>query len=92
MGNHPLLKEQDRKSIDYYSKFDPHETIGLFYDYETNLFYDSFGSIVFNIHRLLSPNQIFLFKHEIRGWNELVYTIPDRTNTFLIDILYYGEH
>lgn len=75
----------------YYSKFDPHDTKTLIYDRRCNCFSNDRGDVIFDINRLLSPNQLFLFRKEIEfSLGEFVYTVPDITNSFLIDI-YYAE-
>lgn len=70
--------------MDYYCDigYDPHDTILLFYDGVNNWFTDgSFGNIVYDIHRLLTPWQIRLFKQQ----GDCVF--PDRTNSFLIELI-----
>lgn len=75
----------------YYSKFDPHDTITLIYDLESNCFMDDRGNIIYDIYKLISPNQLLLFREELPYvFNEFIFTVPDVTNSFLIDI-YYAE-
>lgn len=77
--------------MDYYSKFDPHDTKALVYDRYYNIFSDDQGNIVYDINKYLSPSQVFLFKKELDfTLGEFIYTVPDITNSFLIDI-YYNE-
>lgn len=71
--------------------YDPHDTIILFYDISVNRFIDMFGEVIHDIHRLLSPSQIILFKKE-----EIDMTFPDVSNSFLIELVYpdylYTKH
>lgn len=70
--------------MDYYCGmgYDPHDTILLIYDPEINRFIDgSFGNVVYNIHSMLAPWQIAMFKEK----GDCVF--PDPTNSFLIELL-----
>lgn len=65
------------------SKYDPHDTIMLCYDSGINRFVEaSFGYVVQDIHRLLKPWQIMLFKT-----NNNDYVFPDITDSFLIELI-----
>lgn len=75
-------------SFYYYQYFDPHDTILLVYDAEENVFYNELGCVIHDIYHFISPNQLYLFRKETDIYDEFVYTIPDVTNSFLIDILY----
>lgn len=64
--------------------FDPDDIVTLEYDIESNNFIDiSFGHPILDIHRLLKPWQIYLFKHYKRD-----YVFPDVTSTFLVQLIY----
>lgn len=68
----------------YDDMFDPHETVGLFYDAGINRFIDmKNGDIVNDIYRLVTPSDVFLFKRKKES-----ITIPDRSNTFLVEMVY----
>lgn len=69
----------DDIGIDY----DPHDTICLFYDVGVNGFIDNYGRVILDIHRLLTPWQLMLFK---RRKEDMVF--PDVTNSFLIELVY----
>ena len=58
----------------------------LFYDPEINRFRDELGDVVHDIHRLITHNQILLFR-KYRN----IYIIPDVTNSFLVELIYYDE-
>lgn len=72
--------------LDYldYSKYDPHDTIALWYDVSINRFVDALlGTVVHDIHRLLAPWQIMLFKTQ-----KMDYVFPDVTDSFLVELIY----
>jgi hypothetical protein len=46
--------------IRYLDKID---SIGLFYDVEKNIFLDEDGQVVKNIFELITPNDLYLFRH-----------------------------
>ena len=64
-------------------RYDPHDTIMLFYDVGVNSFIDTYGNVILDIHRLLAPWQLMLFK---RYMEDCVF--PDVTNSFLIELVY----
>ncbi len=61
----------------------PVEVMTLFYDPPTNRFFEDFGRIVHDIHRLITPGQLLVFK---RKQEDVV--VADITNSFLIELLY----
>jgi hypothetical protein len=63
--------------------FDEHMVVTLFYEPEINRFTDDFGSIIHDIHRLVTPWQIMLFKQQ-KG----VFLTPDVTNSFIVELIY----
>lgn len=68
-------------------RYDPHDTICLFYDVVNNYFIESsFGCIVYDIHRLIAPWQVTLFK-----WHRKDAVFPDVTNSFLVELVYPDE-
>lgn len=70
--------------FDYlYSHYDPHDTILLFYDVGANIFVDDRGDVHYDIHRILHPWQIYLFKQYKENC-----TFPDITNKFLVELVY----
>lgn len=69
------------------SRYDPHDEMMLFYDIRINRFVEgSFGYVVHDIHRLLAPWQIEIFKREK---SDCIF--PDITNSFLIELIYPDE-
>jgi hypothetical protein len=72
---------------DDYLRYDPHDTIALWYDCEYNYFIGEFGEIVYDIHRILTPWQIMLFKSKPVRYDE-PYVFVDRTNHFLIELFH----
>lgn len=68
----------------WFRGYDPRKTLMLYYDELENIFYepDYCGGLesVYNIHQILEPWKIFLFKK--RG--ECVF--PDRTKSFLVEL------
>lgn len=60
-----------------------HEVLTIYYDPETNRFRDEFGAIVFHINKILSPNQVYLFKLEKKS-----YVVSDVTHSYLVDLIY----
>ena len=67
-------------------RYDPADIVTLEYNLELNRFIDlSFGNIIHDIHRLLTPWQIMLFKKE-----QCDKCFPDVTDTFLVE-LYWPE-
>lgn len=70
--------------LDDLSMYDPHDRMMLYYDVENNFFIDvSFGHVVLDIYRLLTPWQITVFKRE-----KVDCVFSDITNTFLVDLVY----
>jgi hypothetical protein len=77
MGNYiPIDSPKDLK-------YDPHDTIVLFYDIRINRFIDSYGQVFLDIYRYLTPNQVLLFKE-----NKKSVVLPDVTNSFLVELEY----
>jgi len=71
-------------AYDPYNPYDPHDTIVLVYDEDSNRFIDGhFGNVIHDIHRLLAPWQITLFKAQ----NDCC-VFPDVTNSFLVELDY----
>lgn len=65
---------------------DEGDGIELYYDPDINRFVDlSFGIIMDDIHRVVSPSQILLFKKEKQD-----QMVMDVTNSFPV-VLYYPE-
>ena len=74
------------------AEYDPHETLMLWYDVGINRFVDVMnGNVMHDIHRILAPWQIALFKKD-----KTDYVFPDVTNTFLVELVYpdymYTKH
>lgn len=79
-----MNQQEYAKEYDYYCgrRYDPHDTIVLFYDSDINRFVTAdFGNVVHDIHRLLAPWQITLFKNQ----GDCVF--PDITNSFLVELV-----
>lgn len=64
-------------------RYDPHLTKCLFYDVGENSFIDNYGRVILDIHRLLTPWQLMLF----RRYKEDM-TFPDVTDSFLVELVY----
>ena len=64
-------------------RYDPHRTKCLFYDVGENSFIDTYGRVILDIHRLLSPWQLMLFKRYRKD-----ITFPDVTDSFLVELVY----
>jgi len=65
-------------------KYDPHDTMMIWYDVGINRFIDGEkGIIIHDIHRLLAPWQVSWFKDKKTGC-----IFPDVTNSFLIELVY----
>ena len=65
---------------------DEQDAIGLFYDVEANMFIDEDGFVVPLIFELITPNDLFLFKHSRE------YMIVDhKTLPGVVIELYYPE-
>lgn len=65
-------------------QYDPHDTKMMWYDVGINKFIDSdTGLILHDIHRLLEPWKIAIFKQKKTGC-----IFPDVTNSFLIELVY----
>lgn len=58
----------------------------LIYDPEINRFRDDMGNVVHDIYRLIMPSQFKIFRE-----HKNIYLIPDITNRFLVEMIYYGE-
>lgn len=69
--------------LDDIMRYDPHRTICLFYDVGENSFIDTCGRVIIDIHRLLRPWQLMLFR---RHKEDMVF--PDVTDSFLIELVY----
>lgn len=66
---------------------DEHDVRSYLYDPEINRFIDEFGSIVHDIHRVVTPGQLMIFKQY-----KNVYVVPDITNSFLVEMIYPGDY
>jgi hypothetical protein len=64
-------------------KYDPHDTIVLFYDIGVNRFIDEYGNAIHDIYRILTPRQVMLFK-----WYETDCVFPDVTGKYLVELVY----
>lgn len=71
------------------SVFDLYEQgdiIQIHYDVKRNLFLDSGGYVIYDIHRLVSPTAIAIFKSKAD-----YYIVPDVTRSFLVEMIYPDE-
>ena len=66
--------------------YDPHDTVMLYYEVNVNRFFDNSGMPYNDIHRMLRPWQIMLFKN-----TKECMTFHDITNTFLVELVYPDE-
>lgn len=74
----------DIDPVELYYQYDYNDTVCLLYDVWENCFIDaSFGHVVHDIHRLLAPWQIKLFKQ----YRESM-TFINATNSFLVSVTY----
>ena len=65
-------------------EYDENHIIELFYDPEMNYFIEaSFGEVIYDIHRILYPWQIMLFK---QGQVDRIF--PDVTKSFFVELYY----
>lgn len=70
--------------MEYLDRFDPHDTLALYYDGDSNRFIEGdFGTVVYNMYNYVTPNQILLFKKE-KG----IMIFPDVTNSYLVELIY----
>lgn len=65
---------------------DEHDVRSLFYYPDINRFTDENGSVIHDIHRLVSPGQLRLFM-EFKS----IYMVPDVTHSFLVELIYPDE-
>lgn len=66
----------------YFSRFDPHDGIMIFYDKFQNIFIESSFGYKVDIYQILTPDDVLIFKK--LGTNQ---TFPDKTNKFLVDLV-----
>lgn len=67
----------------YFSQFDPHDGIMIFYDKCHNIFIESAFGYRVDIYQLLTPDDVLIFKR--LGMDQ---SFPDRTGKFLVDLVH----
>lgn len=77
-------QEQMEELEYFYNRYDHNDILTLLFDEGINRFVDTQGNIINNIYKILTPNQVMLFKKE----KEYVLT-PDVSNTRLVELIYF---
>lgn len=60
---------------------DEHNTITLFFDRRINRFIDEYGNVVHDIYRIITPNQLLMFKEG------LLYMCHDITCSYIVELI-----
>ena len=63
-----------------------HKFVTLFYDPDINRFVDGFGKVMHDIFRLITPDQLMLFRQ-----NKNICSVKDVSNSFFVSLIYMGK-